>query len=1089
MLRIRYFLNLTVCFSIFSLTTVLLSQPDGWSPAPNPSSGTFLGQATIDGVPAEAGDWSAAFDEDGNCAGAKELTISGGAAYINFPIYGDDNTTPDVDEGMNAGENFTLKLWDSSADAILEYPTSFDCWYNNNGAPMNGCGGHTEVYNFSVPSLDPNFSVSLDADGGTGQPYSLSVGFAPNATDGFDSEFDTYAPPAPPPPAFDAALTWGGDRYYTQILNGSADDLVEHEYGIALAYGSNSLIELSWDNTGWSGLMSACVLQDAFGGLLGIDIDMLTVTSLTLNDPAFNALKLKVTPLGVEYFAPIAGFTYSTEFLTATFSDASIAGSSAIVSWSWDFDGDGTEDATGAGPHTYTYSMEGTYSASLAVADENGRTDAYTSDVMVAPAVGPTAGFSYVVNQLAVSFTDGSQAGDGAITGWSWDFGDDSTSLEQNPVHVYPNTGVYSVSLTVTDENGLSSDPYTEDVQAGGLSIGPFSFYPNPSSGVFLGQVTLDGVPATEDDVIAAFDSEGNCAGAGTFTVYEGDAYIYNFSIYGDDLTTDDYDEGMGGLDSTFTLKLWVSSSDLTINYSDGFSGWSNQNGAPMPGYDDPYVVYNFSTSDLQPPVADFSGDPRSGDAPLTVDFTDESTQGSGAITGWVWVFGSGFSGSNDQNPSFEYENPGVYTVSLTVTDGANSLESSITQENYILVGTAGVNDAPLATDIYVSLMEDETIEMQYALNSFDADGDTLTFSASGAEHGTHPADGMVYAPHADYYGFDSFTYTATDPSGLSATATVFVIIIPDGTDPPIAVIDVEGDPEGDGFVETTEDVTLNGWGSWDPDDCPDPTAGCPPFQGSFQWSTVMVPEGFTLQIPAPGYASFDAPEVEQDQNLIFSLRVTDGQLWSVVETVTITVQDNSAPVLDSIGIQYTTQASLSIPLSATDEEDDALTFDASSSNPDNITIEVISSGDTTADLTLSFADGWTGMAFVTASVCDGYHCDSETFSVWVEPSLGVDGIVGLPEVFALRQNYPNPFNPVTTIAYDIPEISNVRIDMYNILGQKVRTLVNGTHQPGMYHVRWNGTNDFGNPMASGMYFYRISSEQFISVKKLVLMK
>ena len=100
-----------------------------------------------------------------------------------------------------------------------------------------------------------------------------------------------------------------------------------------------------------------------------------------------------------------------------------------------------------------------------------------------------------------------------------------------------------------------------------------------------------------------------------------------------------------------------------------------------------------------------------------------------------------------------------------------------------------------------------------------------------------------------------------------------------------------------------------------------------------------------------------------------------------------------------------------------------------------------------------------------------------------------VDDIIVFPEVFALRQNYPNPFNPVTTIAYDIPEIANVRIDMYNILGQKVRTLVNGTHQPGMYHVRWNGTNDFGNPVSSGMYFYRISSEEFISVKKLVLMK
>ncbi|MAE09763.1 MAG: hypothetical protein CMF78_01025 [Candidatus Marinimicrobia bacterium] len=645
--------------------------------------------------------------------------------------------------------------------------------------------------------------------------------------------------------------------------------------------------------------------------------------------------------------------------------------------------------------------------------------------------------------------------------------------------------------MTVTDEND-STDTHTAvvDVQ-GGLTILPFTFYPNPSSGVFMGQVTLDGLDVTEGDVIAAFDSENNCAGAGTFTVYEGDAYIYSFSIYGDDETTD-FDEGMGAGDEYFTLKLWVSSSGQTINYSENFSDWTNQNGAPMPGYDDPYVVYNFETGAPQPPVADFSADDITGDAPHTVQFMDESTQGSGAITEWVWVFDVGAfpaPGSQDQNPTHEYTVPEVYTVSLTVTD-ANGLTSVMTKENYILVGTAGVNDPPLATDINVYTNEDENIIMNelYTENSFDADGDELTFSASGAEHGTHPAGGMTYAPDADYYGFDSFTYTAEDPEGLSATATVSVIIVPVDNDPPVAVIDIEGDPEGDGFVETTEDVTLNGWGSWDPDDCPDPTAGCPPFQGSFQWSAVN-PPNFPLETAQNGYASFDAPEVEENQNLVFSLRVNDGQFDSDPFIVTIPVMNNYAPELDTIGGQYTTQASLSIDLSAFDYEYDDLTFSATSSDPDNVTIEVVSSGETTAVLTLSFADGWTGIPEVTASVCDPYHCDSETFSVWVEPSLGVDGVVGLPEVFALRQNYPNPFNPVTTIAYDIPEIANVRIDMYNILGQKVRTLVNGTHQPGMYHVRWNGTNDFGNPVSSGMYFYRISSEEFISVKKLVLMK
>ena len=61
------------------------------------------------------------------------------------------------------------------------------------------------------------FSASLTATG-AGSEYEMTFGFNPDATDGYDGDFDMYAPPAPPPPAFDAALGWGGDRYYTQIL-------------------------------------------------------------------------------------------------------------------------------------------------------------------------------------------------------------------------------------------------------------------------------------------------------------------------------------------------------------------------------------------------------------------------------------------------------------------------------------------------------------------------------------------------------------------------------------------------------------------------------------------------------------------------------------------------------------------------------------------------------------------------------------------------------------------------------------------------------------------------------------------------------
>ncbi|MDP6144043.1 MAG: hypothetical protein QGF49_07885, partial [Candidatus Marinimicrobia bacterium] len=145
------------------------------------------------------------------------------------------------------------------------------------------------------PGDGPDFSVTINASAGGPAEYDLTVGFSPDATDGYDQGIDAYAPPAPPPPAFDAALSWGGERYYTQIVNGSSDDLVEHLWDIQLSYPSDNLITLTWDNTGWAGLGSFH-LTDAFDGELGIDIDMTTVNSLTLDNPAFNLLKLKVTP-------------------------------------------------------------------------------------------------------------------------------------------------------------------------------------------------------------------------------------------------------------------------------------------------------------------------------------------------------------------------------------------------------------------------------------------------------------------------------------------------------------------------------------------------------------------------------------------------------------------------------------------------------------------------------------------------------------------------------------------------------------------------------------------------------------------------
>ena len=94
-----------------------------------------------------------------------------------------------------------------------------------------------------------------------------------------------------------------------------------------------------------------------------------------------------------------------------------------------------------------------------------------------------------------------------------------------------------------------------------------------------------------------------------------------------------------------------------------------------------------------------------------------------------------------------------------------------------------------------------------------------------------------------------------------------------------------------------------------------------------------------------------------------------------------------------------------------------------------------------------------------------------------------------VPNVFSLAQNYPNPFNPVTRIGYGIKDQSNVTIDIFNVMGEKVTTIVDERKDPGYYFVDWNSRNKFGNSVSAGIYFYQIRAGDFVKVRKLVLLK
>lgn len=118
------------------------------------------------------------------------------------------------------------------------------------------------------------------------------------------------------------------------------------------------------------------------------------------------------------------------------------------------------------------------------------------------------------------------------------------------------------------------------------------------------------------------------------------------------------------------------------------------------------------------------------------------------------------------------------------------------------------------------------------------------------------------------------------------------------------------------------------------------------------------------------------------------------------------------------------------------------------------------------------------------------YHEGKDRTIRMLEPAFSsttvslVNSGSGLPETFALYQNYPNPFNPATQISFDLPVASDVELTIFNVLGQKVSTIIDKEMEAGNHVIEWDASN-----YSSGVYFYRVSAENFTETKKMLMLK
>ena len=145
--------------------------------------------------------------------------------------------------------------------------------------------------------------------------------------------------------------------------------------------------------------------------------------------------------------------------------------------------------------------------------------------------------------------------------------------------------------------------------------------------------------------------------------------------------------------------------------------------------------------------------------------------------------------------------------------------------------------------------------------------------------------------------------------------------------------------------------------------------------------------------------------------------------------------------------------------------------------------------------------DGWNNVYWADPNCLwgpAGTHKDNNEY--WLDEVMftlnagtGITGVDGektvVPLMYELHEAYPNPFNPSTTVEYGLPVPNHVKIGVYNLVGQKVKTLVDADMPMGVHRVKWDATDDFGNQVPSGVYLIRMESSHYVGVKKVTLMK
>ncbi|MBD3402850.1 T9SS type A sorting domain-containing protein [candidate division GN15 bacterium] len=413
------------------------------------------------------------------------------------------------------------------------------------------------------------------------------------------------------------------------------------------------------------------------------------------------------------------------------------------------------------------------------------------------------------------------------------------------------------------------------------------------------------------------------------------------------------------------------------------------------------------------------------------------------------------------------------------------TFDTNFTANSLWLVTSAITNDPPVISGMpgTLSMPNDSTAHLliwDYLTDDYTSDTDMVcdfTVSNDSLNYVLNAAGILVLTAEPGFEGSVTLGFTATDEHGASSSDTTIVTVTASNTPPVIS-----------GLVDsvtfrTDSTFTVDIYSAVSDAETADNLLG-------YMFESGHV----SLDVAWDGVAgeiTLSAAD-EWSGSTFVAVTVTDPETEQAVDTIWVTVSPlpEVPPVVnlpDSIGFDANDTATIDIWPLVTDDSHDTLLYYAFSTTNDSLEQ---SYNTQTGVLTLTATDGWGGVAWLKLTVTDpDTLLAHDSCEVYVIPSLSVDDEDGLPTRYALEQNYPNPFNPTTTIEFALPAGAHVRVVVYNVLGEAVRTLTDRTWPAGMHRVQWNGRNESGRVLSSGVYFYRLEAGDYSATRKMLLIK